>query len=99
MGLDNELKLLPFSLAAGFVLFWLVVLNFIPQVVGFVFFSCSFLGDGVAVYFFKKRFLRSYLGFAGLAFVVAVFGGQNYCTCKQIFLCRQAVTVHFADSF
>ena len=53
----------------------------------------------MAVYFLKKQFLKSYLGFAGLTFFVTVFGGHDYFVCKQKFLCRQTVTVHFAGSF
>jgi hypothetical protein len=81
------------------VLFSLAVFNFIPQVVVLFVFLLQLGGDGVAVCFFKKQFLKSYQVFAVLTFYVAVFGGQNYIVGKQKLLCRQAVTVFFAGSF
>jgi len=45
----------------------------------------QFGGDGVAVCFFQKQFLKSYLVFAGLTFFVAVFVGQNYIVGEQKF--------------
>ena len=53
----------------------------------------------MAVCFFQIQFLKSYLGFAGLTFYVAGFGGQNYIVGKQIILYQQAVTVFFAVTF
>jgi hypothetical protein len=98
VGLDNELKPLPFSLAAGSYFFcWRF--SFYTAGFGAFVFWLQLGGDGVAACFFKKQFLKSYQVFAVLAFVVAVWGRQNYCFCKQQFLCRQTVTDFFCRQF
>ena len=53
----------------------------------------------MAVCFFQIQFLKSYLGFAGLTFYVAGFGGQNYIVGKQKILCWQAVAAFFPTVF
>ena len=75
VGLDNELKPLPFSVAAGSYFFRLQF-SFHTESQSVFILQLQFSVDNLPLCFFYKQFLNSYLTVQCLLFVVAVFGGQ-----------------------
>ena len=75
VGLDNELKTLHFSVAAG-LYFFRLQFSFHTESQSVFILQLQFSVDNLALCFFYKQFLKSYLALQCLLFVVAVFGGQ-----------------------